>query len=75
MVLGLRLAARAQYPSADASVVAGRLVRPAELCVDFDASRPVDPGAVLLRIPMEHGRWHYPTGLTITHYYQARGRY
>ena len=50
-------------------------VQPAELCVDFDASRSVDAGAG----PLEY-RWHLGdgttlTGLTITHCYARRDRY
>jgi PKD repeat protein len=73
--LGLPLAARAQYPSADPSVVACGPVQPAELCVDFDASRSVDPGAGPLEYRWSMGDGTTRTGLTITHCYQARGRY
>ena len=50
-------------------------VQPAELCVDFDATRSVDAAAG----PLEY-RWHMGdgttlTGLTITHCYAKRDRY
>ncbi|MVN76822.1 PKD domain-containing protein [Hymenobacter sp. HMF4947] len=50
-------------------------MQPAELCVDFDASRSVDPGAGPLEYQWRMGDGTTLTGLTITHCYQARGHY
>jgi chitodextrinase len=50
-------------------------VQPAELCVDFDASRSVDPGAGPLEYRWNMGDGTTLTGLTITHCYKTRARY
>ena len=50
-------------------------VQPAELCVDFDASRSVDPGAGPLEYRWRMGDGTTLTGLTITHCYKTRARY
>jgi len=48
---------------------------PAELCVDFDASRSVDAGAGPLEYRWTMGDGTTLTGLRITHCYAQRGRY
>jgi len=73
--IALPLAAHAQYPSADPSVIECGPVQPAELCVDFDASRSVDPGAGPLEYRWNLGDGSTATGLTLTHCYKVRGRY
>lgn len=50
-------------------------LQPAELCVDFDASRSVDPGAGPLEYHWNMGDGTTLTGLTITHCYAKRERY
>lgn len=73
--IALPLAAHAQYPSADPSVIECGPVQPAELCVDFDASRSLDPGAGPLEYRWNLGDGSTATGLTLTHCYKVRGRY
>ena len=50
-------------------------LQPAELCVDFDASRSVDPGAGPLEYRWNMGDGTTLTGLTITHCYAKRDHY
>lgn len=76
--LALPLAVAAQTTSADVeaggAAVCGPM-QPAELCVDFDASRSVDPGAGPLEYRWNMGDGTTLTGLTISHCYAARARY
>ena len=69
----LGLAAQAQ-DAGPATIACGPL-QPAELCVDFDASRSVDPAAGPLEYQWRMGDGTTLTGLTITHCYKARARY
>lgn len=75
--LALPAAARAQAAPADTSATATACgpLQPAELCVDFDASRSVDPGAGPLEYRWNMGDGTTLTGLTISHCYAARARY
>jgi PKD repeat protein len=73
--LALPLAAHAQTTDADANAAACGPVQPAELCVDFDASRSVDPAAGPLEYRWNMGDGTTLTGLTITHCYQTRDHY
>ncbi len=76
--LALPLAAAAQATSADAEVAAAAVcgpMQPVELCVDFDASRSVDPGAGPLEYRWNMGDGTTLTGLTVSHCYPARARY
>ncbi len=80
VLLGSAALAQAQTstpPStADApQAVACGPLQPAELCVDFDASRSVDPGAGPLEYRWNMGDGTTLTGLTITHCYAKRDRY
>jgi hypothetical protein len=75
VALALPAVAHAQYPSADPSVVDCGPVQPAELCVDFDASRSVDPSAGPLEYRWNMGDGTTLTGLTITHCYKTRDHY
>ena len=50
-------------------------MQPAELCVDFDASRSLDPAAGPLEYRWQMGDGTTLTGLTVTHCYPARARY
>jgi PKD repeat protein len=71
-------AAHAQTTPADADANAAAVcgpVQPAELCVDFDASRSVDPGAGPLEYRWNMGDGTTLTGLTITHCYKTRDHY
>jgi hypothetical protein len=82
---GLPLAAALALPAAAAHAQAAPTdpsgiiecgpVQPAELCVDFDASRSVDPGAGDLEYRWNMGDGTTLTGLTITHCYKVRGQY
>jgi len=75
LALALPNVAHAQYPAADPSVVECGPVQPAELCVDFDASRSVDAGAGPLEYRWNMGDGTTLTGLTITHCYKTRDHY
>ena len=69
-------AAHAQAAPTDPSgIIECGPVQPAELCVDFDASRSVDPGAGDLEYRWNMGDGTTLTGLTITHCYKVRGQY
>jgi PKD repeat protein len=70
-------AAHAQTTPADTDANAATCgpVQPAELCVDFDASRSVDPAAGPLEYRWNMGDGTTLTGLTITHCYKTRDRY
>ena len=72
----LPLASHAQATAADpeAAAACGPL-QPAELCVDFDASRSVDASAGPLEYRWNMGDGTTKTGLTITHCYKTRARY
>lgn len=74
-VLARPTVAHAQYPTADPSVVECGSVQLAELCVDFDASRSVDPAAGPLEYRWNMGDGTTLTGLTITHCYKTRDHY
>ncbi|MGI4759069.1 MAG: PKD domain-containing protein [Janthinobacterium lividum] len=74
-ILALPTAAHAQYAAADPSVVECGPVQPAELCVDFDASRSVDAGAGPLEYRWNMGDGTTLTGLTITYCYKTRAHY
>lgn len=50
-------------------------LQPVELCVDFDATRSVDPGAGPLEYRWNMGDGTTLTGLTITHCYPSRAHY
>lgn len=73
--LALPVATHAQNADTDANAAACGPVQPAELCVDFDASRSVDPGAGPLEYRWNMGDGTTLTGLTISHCYQTRARY
>jgi PKD repeat protein len=75
VALAFPAVAHAQYPSADPSVVDCGPVQPAELCVDFDASRSADPNAGPLEYRWNMGDGTTLTGLTITHCYKTRDHY
>ncbi len=64
---------------ASATIVPGAAVcgqpLPAELCVDFDASRSVDAGAGSLTYRWTMGDGDTLTGLRVSHCYARRGRY
>jgi hypothetical protein len=68
-------AAHAQALPTDTTAAVCGPLQPAELCVDFDASRSVDPAAGPLEYRWNMGDGTTLTGLTITHCYQARARY
>lgn len=69
-------AAHAQATDTDANAAAAcGPVQPAELCVDFDASRSVDPAAGPLEYRWNMGDGTTLTGLTIAHCYKTRARY
>lgn len=67
--------AHAQTATADTTAAVCGPLQPAELCVDFDASRSVDPAAGPLEYRWNMGDGTTLTGLTITHCYQTRARY
>jgi PKD repeat protein len=74
----LPLAAAAQASTADTEVGAAAVcgpMQPVELCVDFDASRSIDPGAGPLEYRWNMGDGTTLTGLTISHCYATRARY
>lgn len=77
--LALPLTVAAQTTTAADVEVGGAAVcgpmQPVELCVDFDASRSVDPGAGPLEYRWNMGDGTTLTGLTISHCYAARARY
>jgi hypothetical protein len=75
-MLALPAVAHAQAAPDDPSgVIDCGPVQPAELCVDFDASRSVDPGAGPLEYHWNMGDGTTLTGLTITHCYKTRAHY
>ncbi|MDJ0363616.1 PKD domain-containing protein [Hymenobacter sp. H14-R3] len=67
--------AHAQTAATDTTTAVCGPLQPAELCVDFDASRSVDPAAGPLEYRWDMGDGTTLTGLTITHCYKARARY
>jgi hypothetical protein len=76
VALALPAVAHAQASAADSSATAAcGPFQPAELCVDFDASRSVDPAAGTLEYRWNMGDGTTLTGLTITHCYKTRAHY
>jgi hypothetical protein len=77
LAVALACPAAAQTMPADSSATAAACgpLQPAELCVDFDASRSVDTGAGPLEYHWNMGDGTTLTGLTITHCYQTRAHY
>ncbi|MGI4872527.1 MAG: PKD domain-containing protein [Janthinobacterium lividum] len=78
----LAFTARAQQP--DSTNTERLVVAPAaecgpmyggEMCVDFDASRSVDPGAGTLEYRWDMGDGTTLTGLTVSHCYKERRQY